>query len=348
MLPVKPILTKIVLASSIALMITTAVLIAAVSESDSDTEGVLLSPMHGGVKKLGADPDRYLTEFNYGRASALPDGTTLREFTIVAQDTKIEVAPGVYFDAWTYNGTVPGPTIRVTEGDRVKVTFINQGSHPHTMHFHGKHSGDMDGAFEWVAPGGRFVYEFIAAPFGLHLYHCHVSPVEEHMNRGLYGVFIIDPKTPRPPATEMVMLMNGYDTDFDTENNFYTVNGIAFHYMRNPIQLKVGETVRLYLVNLLEFDQINNFHLHGDLFKLYRTGTSLENYELTDMVTMSQGERAILEFRYDYPGSYMFHAHKIEFADKGWMGLFQVVDESVTNGAPGLYTEDNEPRMVMP
>lgn len=326
----KPVLTRVVLAAVITVMIAAAATIATVSSEEGD--GVLLSPMNDGLEKYSLDPDRYLTEFNQGRASTLPDGTTLREFTIIAKDVKIEVSPGIYFDAWAFNGTVPGPTIRVTEGDRIRVVFLNQGSHPHSMHFHGKHPGNMDGSMDFVAPGGRFIYEFTAAPFGLHLYHCHVSPIEEHMNKGLYGAFIIDPKEPRPEAKEMVMLLNGYDTDFDTENNFYTVNGVAFHYMHSPIQIKTGEEVRIYLVNLLEFDQINNFHLHGDLFKLYRTGTSLTNYELTDMVTLSQGERAILEFRYDYPGTYMFHAHKIEFADKGWIGLFEVGEDVAHNG----------------
>jgi hypothetical protein len=79
-------------------------------------------------------------------------------------------------------------------------------------------------------------------------------------------------------------------------------------------------------VNMLEFDPINNFHLHANLYQLYRSGTSLVPHEYTDMVTMSQGERGILEFKYKFPGQYMFHAHKTEFAEKGWMGLFLVKD----------------------
>ena len=75
---------------------------------------------------------------------------------------------------------------------------------------------------------------------------------------------------------------------------------------------------------MLEFDQINNFHLYANLFNLYRTDTSVVPDEYTDIVTMSQGERAILEFSYKYPGQYMFHAHKTEFAEKGWTGLYLV------------------------
>ena len=109
------------------------------------------------IQAGGFDPTSYATRFHLGRASVLPDGRTLREFDVVAVDKEIEIAPGVWFPAWTYNGTVPGPTLRCTEGDRVRVHFTNAGSHPHTIHFHGFHAADMDGVFEIVAPGEKFV-----------------------------------------------------------------------------------------------------------------------------------------------------------------------------------------------
>ena len=291
------------------------------------TTGDVLDPEHQDdrINPQEIDPVRYLREFNYGHVSTLADGTTLREFTIIADDRQtLEVSPGVFYNAWTFNGTIPGPTIRATEGDFVRINFVNNGSKPHTMHFHSIHEAQMDGVFEVIAPGGRFTYEFTAEPYGLFLYHCHVQPIEEHIAHGLYGVYIIDPKEKRPPADEMVMLMNGYDTDFDTENNFYTVNGIPFYYMHHPIQIEKDQLVRVYLVNILEFDPINNFHLHGNVYDVYRTGTGVTVDESTDMITMSQGERSILEFSYKYPGVYMFHAHKTEFAEKGWTGTFLV------------------------
>ncbi|MBA3285132.1 MAG: multicopper oxidase domain-containing protein [Nitrosopumilus sp.] len=290
-----------------------------------DTSGDVLDSMNENTtSKTDIEPMKYLREFNYGRVSTDENGTTVREYTIVAQDKSLEVSPGVFFDAWTYNGTIPGPTIRATEGDTVRINFINNGSHSHTMHFHGIHKSEMDGVFDAIAPGGKFVYEFTAEPFGVFPYHCHVQPLEEHIQRGLYGVFIVDPKTPRPPADEMVMVMNGYDTDFDTENNFYTVNGISNYYMHQPIEIEKDRLIRVYLVNMLEFDQINNFHLHANMFNLTRSGTSLTPNELTDVVTMGQGERGILEFTYKYPGPYLFHAHKTEFAEKGWVGTLLV------------------------
>lgn len=305
-----------------------------------ETSGDVLDPISLNVTIQDAvvDPMKYLRDFNYGRVSELPNGAKLREFTLIASDDKVkEISPGVFYNVWMFNGTVPGPTIRATEGDVVRINFINNGSKSHTIHTHGIHEAEMDGVFETVGAGGRFTYEFTAEPFGVFPYHCHMQPLEEHITHGLYGVYIVDPKTPRPPADEMVMVMNGYDTDFDTENNFYTVNGIPYYYMHHPIQIENGRLVRVYLVNMLEFDPINNFHLHANLYQLYRSGTSLVPHEYTDMVTMSQGERGILEFKYKFPGQYMFHAHKTEFAEKGWMGLFLVKETTSSSSSAQLY-----------
>jgi FtsP/CotA-like multicopper oxidase with cupredoxin domain len=275
------------------------------------------------------DPSAFLTRFDRGQESRLPSGQVLREYEIVAEDREIEVAPGVFYPAWTYNGQVPGPTIRCTEGDRLRIRFANKGSHAHSIHFHGIHPSGMDGAFEPVHPGRSFVYEFDAEPFGLHLYHCHTVPIKRHIHKGLYGAFIIDPRDGRPPANEMVMVMNGFDTNFDGENEVYAVNTVAFHYQKHPIRIRQGELVRLYVVNVTEFDLLNSFHLHGNLYRLYRTGTDLSRFEWTDMVALAQGERAVLEFTYKHSGPFMFHAHQSEFAELGWSGVFLVEAPSV-------------------
>lgn len=281
----------------------------------------------GNVTRASIDPVAFLEHFDYGTVSRLPQGQTLREFEISAVDREIEVAPGVFYPAWTYNGQVPGPTIRATEGDRVRVHFRNMGSHAHTIHFHGFHPAEMDGVFEPVMPGESFVYEFDAEPFGLHLYHCHIMPLKKHIAKGLYGTFIIDPKKPRPPAREMVMVLNGFDTNFDGENEVYAVNTVAFAYQKHPIPVNRGDLQRVYLVNALEFDLLNSMHLHANFFHVYRTGTTLRPSEFTDTLLMCQGERHIIEFSYDHPGRFMFHAHQSEFAELGWMGLFDVREQ---------------------
>jgi len=266
------------------------------------------------------------------RETSRGDGTLLREYELFAVDREIEIAPGLFFPAWTYNGQVPGPTLRATEGDRVRVTFRNLGTHPHSIHFHGWHPPAMDGALagQEVEPGGTFVYEFDADPFGLHLYHCHTVPLKRHIHKGLYGTFIVDPRATRPSADELVMVMNAFDTTFDAENEVYAVNTVANAYMHDPIRVTVGRPVRIYLVNVTEFDPINSFHLHGMFFDVYRTGTSLQSLERTDTLMLCQGERAILETTFRYAGDFMFHAHQSEFAELGWMGIFRAGEAATT------------------
>ena len=289
---------------------------------------------HGGMGVVGEvdharngfDPHEILTDFDYGEVSRDASGRTVREYELVAIDKEIEIAPGVFFPAWTYNGRVPGPTIRCTEGDRIRISLVNASSHPHTLHFHGFHAAGMDGipgAGE-PQPGETFVYDFVAEPFGTHLYHCHSLPLRQHIHRGLYGGFIVDPKKGRPDANEMVMVMNAFDTNFDGGNEVYAANTVAFAYHDKPIPLERGRLQRVHVINVTEFDPLNSIHIHANFFHLYRTGTSLTPHEFTDTISMGQAERHMIEFTYDHPGQFMFHAHVTEFTELGWMGFFEV------------------------
>lgn len=298
----------------------------------------------------GFDPHHILTDWDTGNVSSLPNGQRLREYEIVAVDKEIEIAPGLFFPAWTYNGRVPGPTLRVTEGDRLRINFTNGGSHPHTLHFHGVHSAAMDGVAGigrgMIAPGESFTYEFDAFPFGSHLYHCHAIPLRRHIHKGLYGAFIVDPAPEKHPEKaaearsrllgtpenarwqEFVMVMNAFDTNFDDENEVYAVNSIAHAYMKRPIRIARDRPVRVYLSNLVEFDLINSFHLHANFFDYYDHGTTLTpTHKTIDTIMQCQAQRGILEFSFAgfEPGQYMFHAHQTEFAELGWMSVFEVV-----------------------
>lgn len=311
--------------------------------------GLMLSVGEVDTARNGFDPAAMLTDWDTGTVSQLPDGRRLRTYEIVGQDKEIEIVPGVLFPAWTYNGRVPGPTLRATEGDRLRIVFRNEGSHPHTMHFHGIHSARMDGVpgAGQVDPGGEFTYEFDAQPFGCHLYHCHALPLKRHIHKGMYGAFIIDPDPARHPEQagvarsrllgtpenaewqEFAMVMNGFDTDFDGENEVYAVNTVGHHFAKHPIRVDHRRPVRIYLVNVVEFDPINSFHLHGNFFDYYDHGTTLTpTLKTVDTIMQCQGQRGILEFTYGQHevGQYMFHAHQSEFAELGWMGMFDVVE----------------------
>ena len=339
------------------------------------------------------DPHEFLTTFNTGRdgQDTVPqdvydeDGRTVREFELVAVDTTTTIAPGVEFSAWAYNGQVPGPTLRVEEGDLVRIEFTNAGEHAHTIHPHLKNTNPrMDGVPQTgpgvVSSGESFTYEWVAQPAGVHLYHCHSLPLKAHIHRGLYGTIVVDPdpervaEQPREyvnyhgpitdefrarlvaeaesrnhqyPAnddvTEMVVVMNGFDTDFDGENEVYAANTRAFAYgvgdtdgegtwqpgeTKRPIQIDRTERQRVYLVNAVEFDPINSFHTHSQFFDYYDHGTTLQPTHTTvDTVMQCQAQRGILEIDYSEhdPGLYMFHAHQSEFAELGWMSFFEVV-----------------------
>jgi manganese oxidase len=295
----------------------------------------------------GFDPHHMLTDWDTGTLSQRADGRPIRDFTITAIDREIEIAPNLIFPAWTYNGRVPGPTLRVTEGDIVRIRFDNQGSHDHNIHFHGIHSPQMDGmpGVGEVEPGGSFLYEFEAQPFGCHLYHCHANPLRRHIHKGLYGAFIVDPDPARHPELEstarsrllgtgenaewqeFLMVMNGFDVNYDEENEVYAVNSIAHAFAKQPIKVVRDRPVRVYLINLTEFDPINSFHLHANFFQYYDHGTTLEpTSRVIDTIMQCQGQRGILEFSFkDHePGKYMFHAHQAEFAEQGWSGFFEV------------------------
>jgi FtsP/CotA-like multicopper oxidase with cupredoxin domain len=299
--------------------------------------------MHGGLAAgrqtvdptvNGFDPSSVVRDFDEGKTRRLASGRTLREWELVAYNKEIEIVPGVKVAAWTFNGRVPGPTLRCREGELLRIHFVNDGTHPHTIHFHGIHPALMDGVpgigeevgGGLIQVGKRFTYEFEAEPFGLHLYHCHAFPLAEHIAKGLYGAFLIDPKQGRPDADELVLVQNAFDPNFDADNDVYAVNTVAFHYLYKPIRVKRNELVRLYVINMVELDPINTFHVHGNFFHRFPTGTSLAPTEYTDIISQVQGQRDVLELRFPFMGRYMFHAHKTEFAELGWMGFFEVVE----------------------
>jgi manganese oxidase len=322
---------------------------ASASDPQSHAHGNMISGGDVDNAKNGFDPSKMLTDWDTGTVSQLPDGRVLRTYEVIGEDKEIEIIPGVFFPAWTYNGRVPGPTLRATEGDRLRIVFRNNGSHPHTMHFHGIHSARMDGipGAGLVNPGDEFVYEFDAFPFGCHLYHCHAIPLKRHIHKGMYGAFIVDPDPARHPGQadvassrllgtpenkewqELVMVMNAFDTDFDNENEVYAVNTVGHHYTKHPIPIARGKPIRVYVVNVTEFDPINSFHLHGNFFDYYDHGTTLTpTLKTVDTIMQCQGQRGILEFNYKSheTGLYMFHAHQSEFAELGWMGMFDVAE----------------------
>ena len=239
----------------------------------------------------------------------------------------MQIAPGLRVDAWTYNGTIPGPTLTATEGDRVIIHFINKTPLPHTVHLHGDHPSEQDGVFEQIPANGTYTYDIIAKPAGALMYHCHVSPVMQHMRMGLYGAFIVYPTKPLPPAREYVIVAGEYDTQnqLNPLPEYYMFNGYAEQYMTHPLPARTNETVRIYLVNM-GLSPAYGIHIHGTLFKAYPSGIwentpplGVQSWEL------ASGNAAIFEAKWPWPGKFTFHFHGIP-EERGAMG-----DINVTN-----------------
>ncbi|MFC7157232.1 multicopper oxidase domain-containing protein [Halomarina halobia] len=253
--------------------------------------------------------------------------------------------------------------------------------HPHLRNLDPEMDGVPQNGPGVLDTGESFTYEWIAQPAGVHFYHCHSLPLKEHIHRGLYGAIIIDPDPERVAANpegyctyhpsqitdelradlvaeaktrhhespendtvnEMVMVMNGFDTNFDGDNEVYAANTRAFAYgvgdtdgngnwkageTKRPIRIDRDQRQRVYLVNAIEFDAINSLHTHSQFFDYYDHGTTLTpTLRTVDTVMQCQAQRGIVELDYsDHdPGLYMFHAHQSEFAELGWMSFFEVV-----------------------
>jgi nitrite reductase (NO-forming) len=249
-------------------------------------------------------------------------GTVEIDMTVI--ERHLEVSAGHSVQAWTYNGSSPGPVIRATEGELIRIAFSNHTDHDHNLHFHGRHSPLHDG-WEPVPPGGEVVYEIEAGPAGVHPYHCHTMPIDVHISKGLYGTLIVDPPGGRSDAHEFVLMLSGWDVNDDGINEVYAWNGVAGFYDKFPIKVPAGEPVRAYVLNATEFDPIGSFHLHAETFDVYPTGIGSAPAFHTDIVTLGQMERAIIEFTLPERGRYMFHPHQHRFAHRGAMGWFAAI-----------------------
>jgi nitrite reductase (NO-forming) len=250
----------------------------------------------------------------------------IHEYTLIAENTTLEIAPGLRVDAWTYNGTIPGPTLTATEGDRVIIHFINKTPLPHTIHLHGDHPSEQDGVFEEIPPNGTYTYDVIAKPAGALAYHCHVPPVMQHVRMGLYGAFIVYPKTPLPPAREYVLV----DGEYDTQNQlnplpeYYMFNGYTNQYMTHPLPARTNETVRIYLVNM-GLSPAYGIHIHGTLFKAIPSGIWGNPPFMVQSWELASGNTAILEAKWPWPGKFAVHFHGIP-EERGAMGYFNVTN----------------------
>lgn len=255
--------------------------------------------------------------------------TPNRLITLVTEDVEINIAPGERVKAWTFNGTVPGPTIRIAEGENVTIKYINKSPIPHTIHFHGNHDDVNDGVIPQVMPGQTYLYNITGEPAGALMYHCHAPPTSLHIRMGMYGALIVDPvdKQKIAPAKEFVMVIGEYSlkNQLGFDADYYLINGYADQYVHNPLEINQDDLIRIYLINLGTTIPAS-FHLHSTTFLTYPSGLWANTPILSQTVSVAPGDASIVEAKWKYPGNYFFHAHGIQ-EEKGNMGQIKVIGQ---------------------
>ena len=315
---------------------------------------------HGGMITVGEvdharngfDPHAILTDWDSGTLTtdaATADACASGRSSPTTRRSRSR--PGVFFPAWTYNGRVPGPDAARQRGRPAAHPLHERRLAPaHACTSTASTRPRMDGvpgsAGRDPARRASSSTSSTPSPSAATSTTATPLPLKRHIHKGLYGAFIVNPDPAQPSATrpkprarrlsarrerrwqEFVMVMNAFDTNFDDENEVYAVNTRRLRTTsKHPIAIDRTRPVRIYLVNVTEFDLINSFHLHANFFDYYDHGTTLEpTLRTVDTVMQCQAQRGILEFSFEdhEPGLYMFHAHQSEFAELGWMSLFDV------------------------
>jgi FtsP/CotA-like multicopper oxidase with cupredoxin domain len=246
----------------------------------------------------------------------------VKVFELTARPTKWETEPGKFVTAWAYNDQVPGPQLRVTEGDRVRVVIKNELPESTAVHFHGVVLPIAQDGVPFITqppvkPGESFTYEFVARNPGSHMYHSHINAAKQ-VGSGLLGAFIIEPRRPR--AVEKV------DVDYVMVLNDgvhgYTLNGKGFP-ATEPIKAKLGQRVRVRFMN--EGMMIHPMHLHGmPMTVIDKDGWPQPAPWKCDTLNIAPGERWDVVIECDNPGVWAFHCHILPHAEMEH-GMFGMV-----------------------
>lgn len=246
----------------------------------------------------------------------------VKHFYLWIEEKEWEIMSGVKVPVWSFNGTVPGPEMRVTEGDRVAVHFRNTSSQPHSIHLHGVLGlgQEMDGVpatSATVNPDKEYIYEFVAKNAGTLMYHCHVATYN-HVDMGMYGALIVEPKDEVKTWTKEYTLilddwavgtMDAFATVPSRQYNYFTVNGKAFPETE-PIEGKVGETVKLRFINMGY--RSFSIHSHGVAGLItHLDGFPVPHPYYRDVFTVAPGERMDILFELT-EGIYPWHDHQLE------------------------------------
>ena len=277
----------------------------------------------------------------------------IKEFRVPMTHDTIEIDKGVKYVGWTFGGTVPGPVIRVREGDLVRINLVNQAKDmPHSIDFHASRI-PMDHAMKSIAPGDSLLFEFVATTPGTFMVHCGTPPVLMHIAQGMYLPIIVDPKDGWPGAVdrEFVLVQSEFypkvspadtsvregDWEAMLENRagYVVFNGRANQYKDEPLKVDVGDKVRFFVMNAGP-NRGSAFHVVGAIFdNVYVDGNPAAPLHGVQTQQVPAGGGAVFEVTFEQglsgEGHYAFVTHAFADASKGAVGMIVV-------GRPGATT----------
>ncbi|HEX6308142.1 MAG TPA: multicopper oxidase domain-containing protein [Longimicrobiales bacterium] len=276
----------------------------------------------------------------------------VKEFRIPMTHRTIEIAPGVKYEGWTFGNTVPGPVIRVRQGDLVKVTLVNESPMPHSIDFHSARI-PMDVAFRTIGPGEELEFEFEAKDAGAFMVHCGTAPVLMHIMQGMYLPIIVDPADGwgtdadkefvivqsefyAQPGGDGVVMVPDYAAAQAKQASYVVFNGKANQYQASPLEVAEGDRVRFFVVNAGPSLR-SDFHVVGAVFdRVYPDGNPENVLERVQTYTVPAGGGAVFETEFNRgesgEGVYAFVTHAFADASKGAVGLIKVGQPVIAAG----------------
>ncbi|MDY5840245.1 MAG: multicopper oxidase domain-containing protein [Corynebacterium camporealensis] len=281
-------------------------------------------------------PDDDFEAFDPKLASA--NGTVHEETWTMTEEIR-EVAPGVKQMQWMFNGQAPGPTLRGKVGDTFRITLKNEGTMGHSVDFH---AGEVnpDENMKTIQPGEELTYEFTAKRSGIWMYHCATAPMSLHIANGMAGAVIIDPPELSDVDDEYALVASdffiGEQNDgadpqrvADGRNDLMAFNYNPGQYVRDPLEAKVGDTVRFWVLNVGP-DEPLSFHVVGEVFDtVYSEGRYLIQDETdtgSQALSLLPAQGGLVEMTFDEPGTYTFVNHVMTSAEQGQQGQIVVTE----------------------
>lgn len=256
------------------------------------------------------------------------------QVTLSAKVATVQVAKDDEREAWTFNGTVPGPVIRVKEGDTVQFTLKNEADRVHSIDFHAAKT-PWDQHFQGIATGTESKFTWKADYPGVFYYHCGTDPMIQHIANGMFGAVIVEPRQPfAKPDREYVMVQSEiYPSPFDVDAmmagkpTLVVFNGRANRHMDEPLQAKPGELIRLHVVNAGP-NHFSAFHVIGAIFdRVYASGNPKNIEYGVQTYTLPPGGAATFDLIIPEPGLYPMVTHALQDALSGALGLIKVSSE---------------------